>query len=440
MRSRARGRGWLVGLVVAAGCAAEPPLPPLEVELEAPAAVAAPATPVTPRPQTVRDVAPGVEALRVALVREGAELPEPLAGAPPTFVQAGDPDDPQRACFVRLRRVTLGGEFDAFDDEEIVVRAEARGVVHELGAATLDLPSDRVKTFELLGPDWVEVPMAPRFDLVVWVIEEDARQEELVARAVARLAPTTYPDGTSPVVVPLGTIRGTAWTLFGAGRPFAIEGASVELAVLSTPRSGRGDGAARARAGLQSTLGPVTGQHPPRTAAGARAAVRLLLERSDAAMKLARAEADPGARALLSELAAEARRVAVLATAAVLEPLPALPRALQRLDQATARCPRDDARRQALVAGCGLLAREADMPLETARVRRAHAQAVHLLGEAAALTAGSGGKPAGDLARLLHALGAIEGLLRRTVIGLEHRDALERGWVVLQTRLREALN
>ncbi|MCO5168280.1 MAG: hypothetical protein M9894_18215 [Planctomycetes bacterium] len=430
--------GWLCALAALAGCAGDPPPAPLEPDAPLPLAVA-PAEPPAPRPQSVRDVAPGVEALREALVRAGAELPDPLEGAPPTFVLPGDPEDPRRACFIRLRRVTLGGEFDAFDDEEIVVRAEARGVRHELGAATLDLPADRVETFELLGPDWIEVPMAPRFELVVWVIEEDARQEELVARAVARLEPTAYPDGTSPVVVPLGTIRGTAWTLFGAGRPFAIEGASVELAVLSTPRSGRGDGAARARAGLASTLGPVTGQHPPRTAAGARAATRLLVERAAAAMKLARAENDPGARALLAELAGEARRVAVLATAAVLEPLPGLPRALQRLDEAAARCPRDDAGRQALVGGCGLLAREADMPLEPGRARRAHEQAAHLLREAAALSSASGGRPAGDLARLIQALGAVEGLLRRTVVGLEHRDALERGWVVLQTRLREAM-
>lgn len=435
---RARALTGLV-LVLAAGCASDPPA--AEPAPAAPAA--APVTSaVTPRERTptVLDVAPNVEALRATLAREGQVLPEPTAGAPPTFVRPGDPVNPRRACLVRLRRVTLGGEFDAFDDEEIVVWAEARGVRHELGAATLDLPEDRVETFELPGHEWIEVPMVRDFELVVGVIERDARRDEMVARAVVRFSPADLPDGTSPLHVPLGTTRGTRWTLLGAGKPFAIDGASVELAALLVRRTGQGREGAAAREAVRAALGPILDAPPPRTGAGARTASRMLLDRAEAAMAAARGAADPTTRAVLAELAAEVRRLAVLAAAAVLEPPPALARALQRLDEEAARLARTSPRRQALVAGCGLLAREAGEPIDAARLRHAHAQAVGLLAEATALgteEAGRGSLPA-DVERVRQAVGTVEGLLRRTVMGVDARERMDQAWVVVQSRLRTA--
>lgn len=432
---------WLIGVLSALpGCVVDPPPPAAPLPLAVVAAPVTTAVEALPRQPTVRDVAPQVDELRATLVREGAALPEPMAGAPPTFVLPGDPVDPRRACLVRLRRVTLGGEFDAFDDEEVVVLAEARGVRHELGAATLDLPADEVETFELTGHEWIEVPMAAQFELVILVLERDARRDEMIARAAGRFSPAGLPEGTSPVQVPLGTIRGTRWTILGAGKPFAIEGAGVELAALSVRRTAQASGTAPARQEVAAALGPLVDAAAPRTAAGARTAVRMLLDRADVAMASARAASDPAARAILAELAAEARRLAVLASAAVLEPLPALARALQRVDEEATRCPRDDARRLALIAGCGLLAREGDMPLEAARVRRAHAQAVKLLEEAAALSAGEAGRDgaAPGLSRLIQAIGAVEGLLRRTLLGLDARERMDQAWVVVQARLRAA--
>ncbi len=424
-------------VVVVAGCASEAPAPAPE---PAPVAVAPVATAVaaSARTPTVLDVAPNVEAMRQALARDGVVLPEPLAGAPPTFVRPDDPANPRRACLVRLRRVTLGGEFDAFDDEDLVIHAERRGVRHELGAASLDLPAEGVETFDVEGHEWIEVPMVPDLELVVWVVEKDARRDEMVARSVARFSPSDLPDGTSPIQVPLGTIRGTRWTLLGAGKPFTVEGASVELAALSVRRTG-GESAA-ARNVLLATLGPLVDAAVPRTGAGARTASRMLLDRAAAAMAAARGASDPATRAVVAELAAEVRRLAVLAAAAVLEPLPALARALQRLDEEAGRCGREGERRKALVAGCGLLVREGDMPLEVARVRRAHAQAVELLQQTTALTndeARRTGAPP-DLTRLLQSIGAAEGLLRRTVVGIEARERMDAAWIVVQSRLRLA--
>jgi hypothetical protein len=440
MRSPGVRSPWLPALVALAGCVGEP-LPPPPTIVPPPAVEAPDAPPPAPRAPTVHDVAPNVDALRDELARDGERLPEPLEGAPPTFVLPGDRLDPQRACLLRLKRVTLGGEFDAFDDEDLVVFAEARGVRFELGAGSLDLPAEGVETFDLPGHDWIEVPVSPAFELTVSIVELDARREELVVRAVARLDTASLPDGTSPVVLPLGTVRGTTWTMLGAGRPFAVDGASVELAVLSTPRAGRGDSAGRASQGIQATLGPLLDAAPPRTAAGARTLVRMLVARSSEAMSVARAEPDPGARAVITELAAEARRVAVLAAAAVIEPLPAFPRALLSLDEAAARCAREDPRRRDLVGGCALLAKEPAQPHDLARVGRAHDQAARLLRDAAALCAEESTKagPPQDLNRLISALGPVERLLRRTRAGLEARDLLDRAWVVLQSRLRSAL-
>lgn len=432
---------WLPALVALAGCVGEPLPPPDLSPAPAPTAREAPAAPPPPREPTVHDVAPNVDALREALERDGEHLPEPLAGAPPTFVLAGDRPDPDRACLIRLRRVTLGGEFDAFDDEDLVVFAEARGVRHELGAGSLDLPAEGVATFDLPGHDWIEVPVSPGFELVVWIVEKDARREELVVRAVSRLDTASLPDGTSPVVLPLGTVRGTTWTLLGAGRPFAVEGASVELAVLSTPRAGRSDSAGRLSAGVRATFGPLLDAAAPRTAAGARTLVRMLLTRAHEAMSFACAEPDPGSRAVIAELAAESRRVAVLAAAAVLEPMPALPRALLSLDEAASRCVREDPRRRALVGGCGLLAKEPTQPLDAARVGRAHELAARLLRDAASLCAEEAGQagPPQDLGRVIGALGPVERLLRRTLAGIEARDLMDRAWVVLQSRLRTSM-
>lgn len=438
-------RRFVRGLTLAAvawlpACAGEAEVQPVEPEPvpAAPGPAAAEGRPAGL--PTVRDVAPEVERLRLELVREGERLPDPLEGGPPTFVLPSDPVDPRRAVFLRLRRLTLGGEFDTFDDEDLTIYAEVRGVRHELGAATIDLPGEGVETFDVQGHDWIEVPVLGALPITVWVVETDARREELVARNVGQLLPAELPEGTSPVTISLGTVRGTAWTVLGAGRPFTIEGASVELALYCVPRTKRSESSPYITARVRSTLGGIAEASPPRTAAGARTLVQLLLARAASAMATARAEADAATRVTLSELAAEVRRVAVLAAAAVLEPSPELSRAQHALDEAAARCDRAQPRREALVNGAALLSREPPLPLDTARVVRLHAEAVRLFGEASALagTETSGAGTPADLSRLVSALGRVEHLLRRTRRGLAARDQLEKAWVVVQARLREA--
>lgn len=437
-------RRLLVWLAVGAstwlpGCATEPELHDVVAE-PAPVTTARPVVAHDAPLPTVRDVAPDVDRLRLELARDGVKLPEPLDGAPPTFVLPSDPEDPRRSCFLRLRRLTLGGEFDAFDDEDLVIYADVRGVRHELGAASIDLPAEGVETFDIPGHDWIEVPVVAEVPIVVWIVETDARRDELVARAVAQLQPALLPEGTSPVTVSLGTVRGTAWTVLGAGRPFTIHGSALELSLYCVPRISRNEASPRIKTRVQSTLGPVLDASAPRTAAGARTLVRLLVDGAGRAMATARIEADAATRGALAELAAEARRVAVLAAAAVVEPFPEMPRAQHALDEAAARCDRARPRREALVNGAALLSREPSQPLDTARISRLHADAARLLGEAGALAATESGRsgPPQDISRLVAALSQVEHLLRRTRRGLSARDQLERAWVILQARIREA--
>src|SRR5690606_4413483 len=202
--------------------------------------------------------------------------------------------------------------------------------------------------------------------------------------------------------------------------------------------AGHGREGAPARGAVLDALGPLIDAAAPRTGAGARTASRMLLDRAEVAMAAARGASDPAARAVLAELAAEVRRLAVLAAAAVLEPPPALARALQRLDEEVARCARRDSRRQELVAGCGLLAREAGEPIEPARVRHAHEQAVKLLAQATALCTEEASRagPPDDVTRVRQAVGTVEGLLRRTIVGIDARERMDQAWVVVQSRLR----
>ncbi len=185
-----------------------------------------------------------IACFRILLVVCLANLAVTLWAQGPASFLTGKSNDSD-AYFMRVDELVIGGEFDASGSEEIVVDIRIDGQSRRLLVCNLDLPSDRLSTFQFKDSEYCELQPKPIQTLEIDVREEDVSKFEWITGTHEAIQLSIDDFGESSdrfVVINLNDIRLVEKHFFKADKVVELQGAQLVLALVRTARRDHADG------------------------------------------------------------------------------------------------------------------------------------------------------------------------------------------------------